>query len=405
MSSYRDDLLTADRRIERLEAELRTLPRASSQAWMWLLSALLVVSSFALVGLALRQNRAATQEAPSIVATAAPSNVRLFFGEEDVTPIVDARANDDDVDDLVVIVTSNDPTGGHRAELVALDGATWKPLWHVGSWPSTAAVGSRIFLAGPDRSLVVLWGTSGVVRAIDVKEGKDAGSFDLGQRPMGACANAAGGVLVFTTEGNKLLTFGTDHGSRGLVDAPPGDLSRCRTSGIPPCSEGSEPCVDEPNEPTPGGKLAAHAKYVRRDYVLFTGAALAGGALLPSADTRAPYALARTRAGAELWSGPLAVTTRAPANVRSEHLAWNGESIVIAYMDNDFDATAVARDGKSGRVAWSTVVRTPRRGVVRSVAVTKERAFVSVEGALTVLDMKSGARLAVIERIELPPSP
>lgn len=400
MSSYRDDIAQAERRIEQLEAELRSLDPAPSHFGIWLLSALIAVGSVALPAAAISRKpppKYVQYDAPP--PPAPPARARLFSSAA-IEPVVDAHVLGSESEDLALVMWSADKSVGGALELVAIESKTFRPLWRSRPWPAGGSFeGVRAIRAGRNDELVAVADGGGTVRAWDAQRGKEVGSWDVRAPIRSICARTDGTIGVATTGGAVTsLRIGL-RPSTAADDAE--TRARCRPPRLPRCEgEGGLPCISTDDTAATSPKLVRTAVYAAESHRLLVGTYVDPARRLgaPATSPPAPYAIAQTKEGAELWAGPI---TTAKGVVANDHVAWDGTHLVIAYKDGDFDTVVVCRESKTGRVLWTTTARTPNRGLVQRVDLTRSRAHVTVNGAMTVLDLGTGETLAVIEELDL----
>jgi outer membrane protein assembly factor BamB len=398
---YRDPLDAAHQRIVQLEAELRGRPPpASPRRWPRTLAR--VVASlfvFSVVGMGVAVLRArpsapvAATWAPTVIEQKAVADVQ-WYPQRSVGPLFE-DVNLDRVDDLIALFWSPPlfeatPSGLY---VVALDGATFKPLWWSGPYPGQWA-SERTHLVLSEGKLL-LTDTQSRAHVLDARTGVKLAAYELPDAPIEACTGGGTGFIVTLETRTEPKSF--DPGTGVLEPAP---HAGCPVDGMDWCTAGlDEPCLLSDGPAAFPGRPAAR-EFLTLDFGKRSGddrvALYRGGdaELLFGGWQRKDYQL-RWTASAALDGDVIHYPRRPLFDVRDGRL-------IVSYPTKAGPFRLRMIDAKTGTAGWNaTVPDTAEGSVLESMRVHAGRVYLVVDQKLHVFDAATGALVKAVHSVIL----
>lgn len=353
MSTYRDDLDTAKEHVNRLEAELGTLPRVKNSG-LWIVAVLIVIGSV-MAGLVVRRVAASAEEEATHAGLAphesalpySPTELELY----DDPPVV-LEPRPDGAIDLYALANAHRmifyPSGGRSESqvwIVAYDGKTFARRWIS---PEAWSEKGRSYLVKSGSRLVVV--ADKLVAVVSDVDGKTLDKRPYDTAPTSVCATVDGQVNVVTGSLERTLqvasgtiAFSNGHGPCLSLVCRPGEVGPCFARNA--------------FHETP--RMSARRRYEDSDVIAFLGDAVPDPADHVGERRPPPYARVYARAtddrslpGMLLWEGRLSEGNDIVTLDRSVECL-TPDTLVTGYVAQDGPVRVIARDLKTGTIRWS----------------------------------------------------
>lgn len=391
--SDREELSAAHRRIAQLErtiAERKAPPKpVAVRSIVYGCCAFAAFSMYALV-LVYHNSAPPRTDGP---APLPPAKVDLPAPKPFVVPMfwngpIAADVGGDGTEDIIAVFAY---PGETSAEIAALDGATFKPLWRtrIGGFHDRRP---HTFLRRVADKAVLVDRSS--VRSYDLRTGAESGMWPTEVETWDFCPFENGEPRAYL----ERETF--DHGAildlerATLTEAPKkqatlgchgrSDMPLCATTHALPCESARNVM----------GKTLSQA------YVTYEDDDTTATVGWSPKEQNAPYfgVFADKQTKKTIWEGRLSL----PEDAGHEHdfrYAYAGGKVIVTYLVAPVGRRVVAHDVESGRLAWHTTVGQPGSSL-EGLSGTTTRLYLALDDRIVVIDPMTGRELSRVMALE-----
>lgn len=391
--TYRSDLESAQRRVGQLEEELAKLPPVRSRWWMSALALAIVIGGIAVRVICLPYDidRTVVSLPPLPPPEVHPKLHLQLYSRMGLAPIL-ARVNDDAVEDVIVPMWDGSRSNA-ALHLVAIDGASFGPIWRAGPWPAEWS-SHRVHLSrGGDH--VAITDSQGGVYSIATKTGTVINNVAMTTPIDSMCVGIDGRVNLRTSDGREHTLDPVRQTIKPL------DRSNvCAHAGLPACAKEKPvtyPCIDSlPSRETP--RMSSYIHFEDQHLTLHVGSGKKP--TLVRGERQPPYAEARERGTNKLlWEGPL---TAPGDRVRlgSDRSDYANGRLLDAYQELEGELKVTAWNAKDGARLWATFIPfSTAQSRLEAFEVTNDRVYAVSDGKVAILDATDGKLVRLIDTI------
>jgi outer membrane protein assembly factor BamB len=397
---YRDELEAAHRRIAQLEEEQRRATghtpaarvRRPSRARIAL--GVVIVASMLGAFFMLFARTHGVASAPVELRPASTTAAHGYFSaqwypQSHVAPIL-ADLNADGVDDIVGLYWSS----GHEPQalhVVAVDGATFRAMWHTGPYPSQWSSERTHLVRAGERLL--LTDTQSNAHVIDLRTGYELTRYALPDAPLGACASAGTGVRLRLDRPDAPWTWQSlDLESGARYEAP--KTGRCVNDGEP------EWCPDTKEQPC----LVGDPPIAGTPYTFGSGQAFGNDcvAVLQGANDLLALGGWQAKDNKLRWTQPAELPLDVIHYPRQPQIDLRDGLVTVVYPTKAGAFRLFARNATTGALIWSVVVPDTAEGTtLMAMRVRDGRAYVVADSRVHVFDAATGKLLHTIATLAL----
>jgi hypothetical protein len=393
MREYRDELAAAHERIAALERELASKPKPpqppkkSAVVPVLTMAAMaggLMVMAFA--GAHRHRSSYATRFPPVVAPAVTPVVYEpplgvTWYPQSGVGPIV-TDVDSDGVEDTVGLYWRT-ARPSNALSVVALSGATFRPIWHADDLPSQWYSGHTHLVKAGEHLL--LSDTQAHLHVLDVHTGAQSASWPLGEGVRSLCplADGSGRVVMSGDSADDLRVLDPLSGAF----SKPAKTAHCLLE-VPACERAQDAGVTCTSDRHVRGRKASVIPYAtleEGDFVLTRSSQATG------TGTMREYGVGASRATRSvLWESMLQLEDDTPHyGVAQTRLV--GGRIVVLYQLKNGPFRLLAREAATGKVLWSTIVPSSAEGsTVSSLTVTPQRVYVPSDSRLHVFSADNG---------------
>jgi hypothetical protein len=390
------ELEAAHERIAELELAIAThhLPAKTPRMLVAIIVASIMITVGALVAMVVLMT-AKLPERTFATPTPLPAETAASLATTAFEPTfwngpVTGAINDDGIEDFVIL---GDAASG--IEVIAIDGATFRPIWRQGPFSLEGGRKSRHLKRAGD---FVLLGDARAVLAFQLRSGAPAGNFRSATEIGELCPFESGAAKVYL--GESPIGHGEilDLDAQKLEPALPEQWNKLDCHGrsdTPSCDERkppSFPCETRRRVPS---------RIVTSVYATYEDETSRVSVGWTAQDGNAPYfgSFMDKKTNRITWEGRLT----APEDVSKERdfrFSYAGDKVIFVYRAPGGAIRVLARNADG--IAWSFV--TGSEGVsLEGIAGTATRVYLVFDTRLVVLDAKSGREHTTIGSIPAGP--